>query len=60
MSGDAAEAPDDSGKVDDGGGGGAVEDGGAASVARAFVAESRRLLLEDYLPKIERCVERLS
>jgi uncharacterized damage-inducible protein DinB len=58
MSGDGAEAPDDSGEVNDGDG--AVDDGGAASVARAFVAEARRLMLEDYLPKIERCVERLS
>jgi uncharacterized damage-inducible protein DinB len=29
------------------------------AVARAFVAEARRLLTEDYLPKIERCLERL-
>jgi uncharacterized damage-inducible protein DinB len=28
--------------------------------ARAFVGEARRLLSEDYLPKIERCLERLS
>jgi uncharacterized damage-inducible protein DinB len=29
-------------------------------VARAFVAEARRHLLADYLPKIERCLERLT
>ncbi|HEX8160323.1 MAG TPA: DinB family protein [Pyrinomonadaceae bacterium] len=29
------------------------------AVARAFVAEARRLLAHDYLPKIERCLERL-
>jgi uncharacterized damage-inducible protein DinB len=29
------------------------------AVARAFVAEARRLLTQDYLPKIERCLERL-
>ncbi|MFN2481067.1 MAG: DinB family protein [Pyrinomonadaceae bacterium] len=29
------------------------------AVARAFVAEARRLLTEDYLPKIERCLELL-
>ena len=28
-------------------------------IARAFVAEARRLLSEDYLPKIERCLEQL-
>jgi uncharacterized damage-inducible protein DinB len=28
--------------------------------ARAFLDEARRYLLTDYLPKIERCVERLS
>ena len=28
-------------------------------VARAFVAEARRLLAQDYLPKIERCLGRL-
>ena len=28
--------------------------------ARAFLEESRRLLREDYLPKIERCMERLA
>ncbi|MFN2596824.1 MAG: DinB family protein [Pyrinomonadaceae bacterium] len=28
-------------------------------IARAFVAEARRLLAEDYLPKIERCLEHL-
>jgi uncharacterized damage-inducible protein DinB len=28
--------------------------------ARAFVAEARRHLLEDYLPKLERCLEQLS
>jgi uncharacterized damage-inducible protein DinB len=28
-------------------------------VARAFVAEARRLLTQDYLPKINRCLERL-
>ncbi len=29
-------------------------------IARAFVAEARRLLREDYLPKIERCLETLA
>lgn len=29
-------------------------------LARAFVAEARRHLLADFLPKIERCLERLS
>jgi uncharacterized damage-inducible protein DinB len=29
------------------------------AVAHSFVAEARRLLAEDYLPKIERCLERL-
>ena len=29
-------------------------------VARMFVEKSRALLMEDYAPKIERCVERLS
>ncbi|HWS56696.1 MAG TPA: DinB family protein [Pyrinomonadaceae bacterium] len=29
-------------------------------IARAFVAEARRHLLADYLPKIERCLERLN
>jgi uncharacterized damage-inducible protein DinB len=28
-------------------------------IARAFLAEARRLLSQDYLPKIERCLERL-
>ena len=28
-------------------------------IARAFLAEARRLLSADYLPKIERCLERL-
>lgn len=28
-------------------------------VARAFVSEARRLMLGEYLPKIERCLERL-
>lgn len=28
-------------------------------IARAFVAEARRLLRDDYLPKIERCLETL-
>lgn len=34
--------------------------GGRTDVALAFIAESRRLLLADYLPKIERCLERLT
>ena len=29
-------------------------------VAHAFIQESRKLLLTDYLPKIERCLEHLS
>jgi uncharacterized damage-inducible protein DinB len=28
-------------------------------IARAFIAEARRLLSQDYLPKIERCLEQL-
>ncbi|HVG29177.1 MAG TPA: DUF664 domain-containing protein [Pyrinomonadaceae bacterium] len=35
------------------------EAGTEDAVARAFVAEARRLLAEDYLPKIERCLERM-
>jgi uncharacterized damage-inducible protein DinB len=31
-----------------------------AAAARAFLAESRHHLREDYLPKIERCLERLT
>jgi uncharacterized damage-inducible protein DinB len=31
----------------------------ADAVAQSFIAEARRLLAEDYLPKIERCLERL-
>jgi uncharacterized damage-inducible protein DinB len=31
-----------------------------ADIAQLFVNESRRLLVEDYLPKIESCLERLS
>ncbi len=31
-----------------------------SDVASAFIAEARAHLLEDYLPKIERCVERLT
>ena len=29
-------------------------------IAKAFIGEARRLLGEDYLPKIERCLERLT
>lgn len=32
----------------------------SVETGRAFLAESRRHLVEDYLPKIERCVERLT
>ncbi len=32
----------------------------ADAVARAFLAEARRHLTSDYLPKIERCLERLT
>ena len=31
-----------------------------AAVSPAFIQEARRLLVEEYLPKIERCVEKLS
>lgn len=31
-----------------------------ADVARIFLDKSRRLLMSDYLPKIERCLERVS
>jgi uncharacterized damage-inducible protein DinB len=31
-----------------------------ADVARAFIAQSRRFLSDDYLPKIERCLDALS
>jgi hypothetical protein len=30
------------------------------SVSQSFIQESRRLLVEEYLPKIERCVEKLT
>ena len=30
------------------------------TVSTSFIGEARRLLVEEYLPKIERCVERLS
>jgi uncharacterized damage-inducible protein DinB len=52
MSGGDAVVEDASGRTED--------DGGKMDVARAFVAESRRLLIGDYLPKIEHCVERLT
>jgi uncharacterized damage-inducible protein DinB len=32
----------------------------SSETGRAFLAEARRHLLEDYLPKIERCLERLT
>jgi uncharacterized damage-inducible protein DinB len=35
-------------------------EGRAGDVARAFVAEARGHMLDDYLPKIERCLERLT
>ena len=31
-----------------------------ATVSPAFIQEARRLLVEEYLPKIERCIEKLS
>ena len=31
-----------------------------ADVAHAFIAQSRRFLSDDYLPKIERCLDALS
>ena len=31
-----------------------------AGVAQSFIDEARRLLLEEYLPKIERCLEKLT
>ena len=33
---------------------------GTGEAGRAFIAEARRHLSEDYLPKIERCLERLT
>lgn len=33
---------------------------GTGGTGRAFIAEARRHLSEDYLPKIERCLERLT
>ena len=30
------------------------------NVSQAFIREARRLLTEEYLPKIERCVEKLT
>jgi hypothetical protein len=47
MSVDDADVEDDAGKTEGG--------GGQTDVACAFVAEARRLLVGDYLPKIERC-----
>ena len=32
----------------------------SAGVSQSFIAEARRLLGEDYLPKIERCLEKLT
>jgi uncharacterized damage-inducible protein DinB len=32
----------------------------SASVSESFIAEARRLLREEYLPKIERCLEKLT
>ena len=52
MSVDDADVEDDAGKTEG--------VGGQTDVACAFVAEARRLLVGDYLPKIERCVERLT
>lgn len=37
-----------------------TEDQSTSEVARAFIAKARSLLMTDYLPKIERCVEKLS
>jgi uncharacterized damage-inducible protein DinB len=37
-----------------------TSDAQPSDAARAFIAEARGHLLEDYLPKIERCVERLT
>ena len=33
---------------------------GSADISRAFLLKSRSLIVSDYLPKIERCVERLT
>jgi hypothetical protein len=52
MSVEDADVEDDAGKTEG--------VGGRTDVALAFVAEARRLLIGDYLPKIERCVERLT
>jgi uncharacterized damage-inducible protein DinB len=35
-------------------------DSGTAGVSESFIAEARRLLREEYLPKIERCLEKLT
>ena len=32
----------------------------SAGVSESFIAEARRLLVEEYLPKIERCLEKLT
>src|SRR5882672_8140753 len=32
----------------------------ADATSRPFISEARRLLVEEYLPKIERCVEKLT
>jgi hypothetical protein len=52
MSVDDADVEDDAGKTEGG--------GSRTDIACAFVAEARRLLVCDHLPKIERCVERLT
>lgn len=36
------------------------EDKSKSDVSRAFIAKARSLLMTDYLPKIERCTEKLS
>lgn len=36
------------------------EEQSQSEVSRAFIAKARSLLMTDYLPKIERCLERLS
>jgi uncharacterized damage-inducible protein DinB len=38
----------------------AVAEGPNSEISHAFIHEARRLLTEEYLPKIERCVEKLS
>ena len=51
MSVEDADVEDDAGKT---------EGVGGTDIARAYRRGARRLLVGDYLPKVERCVERLT